>query len=129
MEKGRVHTSSPNQYLQEAEIYQHTNNGRRKSEVQHIIEYISLPGNSNNECADSNRRTPNYDLAKINLALPDQLLAAEITRIEIPLVQTDEKSGTYGKIILILGSILGVLIVFYFGSSLLKDMKKEENRR
>lgn len=174
----KIHVSSPNQYLRESEIYQHTNTGRKKADVQQIIEYISLSGNSKNEFAvaidkgsefyirifhgdnpplkidsitlyqkpiqllaelqrgftytldaDSNRRAPNYDLARINLALPDQLPAAEITRIEIPLSQTDEKNGTYGKIILVLGSILGVLIVFYFGSSLLKDMKKEENKR
>lgn len=76
--------------------------------------------------ADTGRKMPNYDLAKINLQLPDQLPNAEITKIEIPLDQLDDKKGTYGSIILIVCSILGVLAVFYFGNSLLRDMKKEK---
>jgi hypothetical protein len=76
--------------------------------------------------AATKRKAPNYDLSKVELDLPDSFPQAEITRIEIPISQKEDGKSAYGNIILILGSILGVLVVFYFGSSLLKDMKKQK---
>ena len=76
--------------------------------------------------ADSNWHTPNYDLAKTELQLPDSLPQAQVKAIEIWEKPAHEAKNKYGNFILISCSIIGVLILFYFGSSLLKDMKKKE---
>ncbi|NGF57408.1 hypothetical protein G5B00_12895 [Parapedobacter sp. SGR-10] len=75
--------------------------------------------------ADTTWNTPNYDLRKAELQLPDTLAEVTIKSIEILESTKPETKNKYGNLILIICSVIGVVIVFYFGNSLLRDMKKK----
>ncbi len=74
--------------------------------------------------ADSNWNTPNYDLSKIDLNLPPNIPVAKVSDIQAHKSDTTREEKGYGNWILIGCSILGILLVFYFGKGLLKDLNK-----
>lgn len=78
--------------------------------------------------ADNEWKTPDYDINKLQLNLPKDLPKATISNISAQSKdqeKTENKSN--GKLILIIGSIIGAIVVFYFGNSLIKDMKKNND--
>ncbi|HLS36751.1 MAG TPA: hypothetical protein VK023_00640 [Sphingobacterium bovisgrunnientis] len=78
--------------------------------------------------ADTTWKTPTYDLEKLNIDLSKITHSATVTNIEVDSTQVaDGNDDKNGNLILIISSIVGALLVFYFGFSLLKDMKKEDN--
>lgn len=90
-----------------------------------LIAYVE-PNETYSLEADKNWDMPNYDLNNIDLKLPIKLSKVAISNIEtIQSDSTENKDSLLNsKWILIICSILGVAIVFYFGGSILKDMKK-----
>ena len=75
--------------------------------------------------ADSNWNTPNYDLDKLNLDLTKIKQSASLQNVQLIEVKSnDNVDNKHGNLILIISCIAGALIVFYFGFSLIKDMKK-----
>ncbi len=76
--------------------------------------------------ADTTWKPPIYDLAKLNMDFSKVTKEAIVSELHMQNASSkaasDNKSG---KIILIIGCIAGVAVLFYFGASLIKDMKKE----
>ncbi len=78
--------------------------------------------------ADSSRTLPNYDLGKTAIDFRANFSQATVQGIEKMARQpANEQKHNTGRLILFLGSIAGVLAIFYFGASLLKDMKKKSS--
>jgi hypothetical protein len=76
--------------------------------------------------ADTIWKMPTYDLEKLNIDFSKIKYSATVTNIELDkLKDSDNNNDNNGNLILIISSIVGALLVFYFGFSLLKDMKKE----
>ncbi|MEJ5055294.1 DUF3999 family protein [Sphingobacterium sp. MYb382] len=80
--------------------------------------------------ADNNWHAPNYDLAMINMELPSHIPIANVTQIKslavkVPQKTEPEEKEENSRTLLIVCSIIGVAIAFYFGHSLLKDLRKE----
>ncbi|MHC8949516.1 DUF3999 family protein [Sphingobacterium hungaricum] len=79
---------------------------------------------------DTNWTSPDYDIASMDLALSDSLQNASVGSLSSnnSVKQGDQTlKENSGKVILWIGIFTGILIIFYFGYSLLKDMKKKEN--
>src|SRR5690606_7207106 len=76
--------------------------------------------------ADSSWTSPTYDLAKLNMDFSKVTKEAKVTEISMQTASPESASDNKtGKIILIIGCIAGVAVLFFFGASLIKDMKKE----
>lgn len=78
--------------------------------------------------ADSEWTTPTYDLDKLNIDFSKIAHTATVNSVKIDSTgDTEKKEDSNGNLILIISSIIGALIVFYFGFSLIRDIKKESN--
>lgn len=75
---------------------------------------------------DSGWSAPNYDLSKIDLDLPPNIPSADVKEIKSINVSSTSQNKDYGNFILIVCSALGVLLVFYFGRGLIRDLNKEK---
>ena len=76
---------------------------------------------------DQKYSTPNYDLEKINLN-GAKIQDANMSSV-VSLKPTDERDRDkdINKVLLWIGSIIGVAIVFFFGFKLLKEMQQSKN--
>ncbi len=75
---------------------------------------------------DTTAQAPHYDYTDdMNFKAKRESSVIELEALQMLDSVTKEKEKPYGKIVLWVSIIVGVLVVFYFGSSLLRDMKKE----
>ncbi|PRD48841.1 hypothetical protein [Sphingobacterium haloxyli] len=76
--------------------------------------------------ADSSRMLPNYDLGRATIDFTTNFPRATLKGIEkVAPPPTNGRQHDIGRLMLFLGSVIGVLAIFYFGASLLRDMKKK----
>lgn len=76
--------------------------------------------------ADSSRILPSYDLGKAAIDFAGDFPQATVKGMEKMATQpANERQHNTGRLLLLLGSIVGVLAIFYFGVSLVRDMKKK----
>lgn len=93
----------------------------------HIVAYLDERQTYSLE-ADTSWDTPTYYLERLNLDFSKIVQAASVNEVKFTETKGNEnRDDNNGKLILIISCVAGALIVFYFGFSLIKDMKKGTN--